>query len=116
MTEHQIFVCVNRRPPSHREGCCEARGGPELLAGLQALVADQGLESRITVKASGCLDRCPDGPVVMIYDGQSLKAPPNKLQRLFVRGTAYGRLTPFDLPGLLEAHCVQGRPLDRCRI
>ena len=51
-----VFVCTNRRPDGHRRGCCAA-GGSEALRGL----------ARVRVNSAGCLDRCEQGPCVVIY-------------------------------------------------
>jgi (2Fe-2S) ferredoxin len=111
-----VFVCQHHRSPSEREGCCRARGGAELLAAFQAAVVEAGLQAHVTVRASGCLDRCPDGPVAWVVPGAGRAKPPAGLARLLTRGVAYGRLVPRDVGQILREHLLEGIPVARCRI
>lgn len=61
-----IFVCVNQRPPGERV-CCANAGGLVLYARLKNMIKDRGLQGRIRVTKSGCLDRCEDGPNIMVF-------------------------------------------------
>lgn len=61
-----IFVCTNRREPGDRV-CCAQSGGCELRDRLKDLVKARQLKSRVRVSASGCMDRCEDGPNVMVF-------------------------------------------------
>ncbi len=113
--EFTVFVCQNVRPVSHREGCCHARGGPELLAAFRAGVSAAGLDDRVDVRPSGCLDACPHGPVAVVYEGRGLATPPGKLARLWTRGVWYGGLVPRDVAAIVERHLAGGEPVARCR-
>jgi (2Fe-2S) ferredoxin len=64
--EKVVFVCTNRREPGERV-CCAERGSVELHARLKELVKERGHRVRIRVSKSGCMDRCEDGPNVMIF-------------------------------------------------
>lgn len=61
-----VFVCVNERNASDRV-CCAARGGVALQEELKAMVKARGLKGRVRVCRSGCMDRCEQGPNVMIF-------------------------------------------------
>jgi len=61
-----VFVCTNHREPGERV-CCADRGGAELRDRLKAMVKERGLRGRIRVSQSGCLDRCEDGPNIMVF-------------------------------------------------
>lgn len=61
-----IFVCTNQRVPGERV-CCAGGGGCELRDTLKAMVKTRQLRSRVRVSASGCMDKCEDGPNVMIF-------------------------------------------------
>lgn len=113
---YTIFVCQQHRPPTDREGCCRARGGAELLAAFEAAINVAGLQDQVTVRASGCLDRCPAGPVALVLPGAGRAKPPAGLARLFSRGVAYGRLVPRDVGQIVREHLVAGQPVARCRI
>ena len=61
-----IFVCCNRRPDGERI-CC-AQGDSELIhQELKNQVKERRLNAQIRVSKSGCLDRCEQGPNVMVF-------------------------------------------------
>jgi (2Fe-2S) ferredoxin len=61
-----VFVCVNERPPGERTHCSQ-NGGAEVHARLKEMVKERRLRSKIRVSKSGCMDRCEDGPNVMVF-------------------------------------------------
>jgi len=64
--EKILFVCTNQREEGERV-CCQRGGGCELRDTLKAMVKARQLRSRVRVSQSGCMDRCEDGPNVMIF-------------------------------------------------
>lgn len=106
--EYTVFVCQNVRPASHREGCCHARGGPEVLAAFRERVAAAGLTAWVDLRPSGCLDACPHGPVAVVYEGRGMSKPPGKLARLWKRGVRYGGLVPRDVAAIVDLHLGAG--------
>jgi len=60
-----IFVCTNRREPGERV-CCAGRESAELHAELKEWVAAHGLKRFVRVCKSGCMDRCEEGPNVLV--------------------------------------------------
>ena len=61
-----VFVCTNQRAEGERV-CCAAQGSVELHAQLKDLVKARGLKGRVRVCKAGCMDRCEQGPNVMIF-------------------------------------------------
>lgn len=61
-----VFVCTNRRPDGHKRGCCAAGGSEKLRDYMKARAKEMGL-SRVRINSAGCLDRCEEGPCVVIY-------------------------------------------------
>jgi len=61
-----IFVCCNRRPDGHARGSCAARGSEALRDYMKVRVKEAGI-ARARVNMAGCLDRCEDGPCIVIY-------------------------------------------------
>lgn len=61
-----IFFCTNERPEGHRRGCCKSRGSEKLRKYMKARAKELGLD-RTRINASGCLDRCELGPVLVVY-------------------------------------------------
>lgn len=64
--EKIIFVCTNQREPGERV-CCAGSGGCEIRDRLKAMIKTRHLRSKVRVSQSGCMDRCEDGPNVMIF-------------------------------------------------
>lgn len=61
-----IFVCTNQRGKGERV-CCAGSGGESIQEALKAGIKDLGLKGRVRVCKAGCMDRCEDGPNVMIH-------------------------------------------------
>lgn len=65
--QHHIFFCTNERNDGRR--CCEQAGASELRAYAKAKIKSLGMsgKGRIRVNTAGCLDRCGQGPVIVVY-------------------------------------------------
>jgi (2Fe-2S) ferredoxin/ubiquitin len=63
-----VFVCTNQREPGERV-CCADGHGDAIRDQLKALVKERGLRGRVRVCKSGCMDRCEEGPNVMVFPG-----------------------------------------------
>ncbi|MFV8834547.1 (2Fe-2S) ferredoxin domain-containing protein [Aquisalimonas sp.] len=66
--QRHVFVCTNSREPG--KDCCAADGGADDARGyLKDRVREQGMNGagQVRVSGSGCLGRCSDGPVIVIY-------------------------------------------------
>jgi (2Fe-2S) ferredoxin len=83
--ERHVFVCTNQRAEGHPRGCCQSKGSEEILKKLKEKVAAAGLQSKIRVQKSGCLDVCESGAAMVVYP----------------EGIWYGSLNTAD-PELLE--------------
>lgn len=59
-----VFVC-------QKSNCCK-KGGDKVKARLKALVKEAGLKGEVRVVGSGCLDRCKEGPTVMVCPANDL--------------------------------------------
>lgn len=84
--EKIIFVCTNQREEGERV-CCQRGGGCELRDTLKAMVKSRQLRAKVRVSQSGCMDRCEDGPNVMVF-------PDN---------VWFSRVTASDLESILDA-------------
>lgn len=63
-----VFVCTNQRDEGDRV-CCAARDSATLHAALKDAVKARGLKGRVRVCKAGCMDRCEQGPNVMLFPG-----------------------------------------------
>jgi (2Fe-2S) ferredoxin len=61
-----LFVCCNRRADDHPRGSCAARGSEKLRDYMKARAKELGLPS-VRVNTAMCLDRCEQGPCLVIY-------------------------------------------------
>ena len=92
-----LFVCVNRRPDGTPKGSCAVRGAVELHAQLKEMLKQRGLAgTEVRACTSSCLDTCWVGPVIAVE-------PDNYF---------YGRVTPADLPEIVDAF-EQGKRVER---
>lgn len=62
--QQHIFLCINQR--ENDEDCCAKRGSKPLLDYLKMKIKKLG-EKKIRVSSAGCLGRCKQGPVLVIY-------------------------------------------------
>ena len=65
-------------------------------------IKDLGLsgEGKVRVNQAGCLDRCEEGPVCVVYP----------------EGTWYTYVDESDVDEIIESHLVKGNPVDRLKI
>jgi NADH:ubiquinone oxidoreductase subunit F (NADH-binding)/(2Fe-2S) ferredoxin/Pyruvate/2-oxoacid:ferredoxin oxidoreductase delta subunit len=76
---------------------CVACGSFEVRTALIAEIAKRGLQNEIAVVSTGCNGFCERGPIVVVQPDDIF----------------YQRLTPADVPYLVEEHFVKGRPVQR---
>lgn len=90
-TKH-LFVCVNQRPEG--EQCCQASGGDKLFAYAKERIKALGLagKGRIRVNKAGCLGRCEEGPIMVIYP----------------EGAWYHIESKQDIDTIIERHLLEG--------
>ena len=58
------------------------------------------IPDKVRINSAGCLDRCAEGPVIVIYP----------------EATWYTYVDRVDLDEIIEEHLVNGRTVDRLRI
>ena len=76
---------------------CVSCGSFALRRELEDEVRRRGLEGEVQVVATGCNGFCERGPIALVQP----------------EGVFYQRLTPADVPELVEEHLVKGRPVRR---
>lgn len=91
-----VFCCLNERPEGHPRGSCSRRGSIRLRNYMKARAKELGLE-RVRINEAGCLDRCENGPTMVIYPD----------------GVWYHYETLADVDEILERHVVGGERVDR---
>ena len=76
---------------------CIASGGLKVKQALEAELLSRGLEKEIGIVITGCNGFCAEGPIMTVYPD----------------GTFYEKLTPADVPEIVEEHLLKGRPVQR---
>ncbi|MGH8708637.1 MAG: (2Fe-2S) ferredoxin domain-containing protein [Burkholderiales bacterium] len=100
--ERHVFFCCNQRDPADARGCCNAKGASDMREYARSRVKELGLAGpgKLRINQSGCLDRCAEGPCVVVY--------PDAVWYTYVdRG---------DIDEIIEEHLRHGRIVGRLRI
>lgn len=95
--QKHIFFCTNLREPSKR--CCGANQTVELRDYAKQKLKKMGLHGvgEYRVNNAGCLGRCEDGPVLVIYPEE----------------VWYSYKTHNDIDEIIEQHLLKGQIVSR---
>jgi (2Fe-2S) ferredoxin len=94
--QFHVFFCTNRRPDGHKSGCCASKGSEELRNYMKKRAKQLDVkETRIN--SAGCIDRCAEGPVVVIYPEGIWYSPKNEV----------------DIDEILHEHLQNGKHVTR---
>ncbi len=65
--ERHVFFCCNQRPQG--EACCNNHGAQQLRDYAKDKIKSLDLNGpgKIRINSAGCLDRCKEGPALVIY-------------------------------------------------
>ena len=65
--QYHVFFCTNQREAG--KTCCEQCNASEIRAYAKAKIKALGLsgEAKVRINTAGCLDRCDQGPVIVVY-------------------------------------------------
>ena len=97
---HHVFFCTNQRPAG--ETCCNNHRANEVRDYAKARIKQLGLagKGKVRINMAGCLDRCEEGPVLVVYPG----------------GVWYTYADQADIDEIIDEHIVKGKVVDRLRI
>jgi (2Fe-2S) ferredoxin len=98
--KHHVFFCTNQR--SEGEACCNNLGAGDMRAYAKDKVKALGarVPGKVRINAAGCLDRCEEGPVMVIYP----------------EAAWYTYVDQEDIDEIIEQHLVQGKIVERLKI
>jgi (2Fe-2S) ferredoxin len=98
--QYHVFFCVNRREDG--EACCAGKGAQAMRDYAKDRIKKLGLAGRekVRVNQAGCLDRCEEGPCIVIYP----------------QGVWYTYVDKDDVDEIIDEHLVHGRIVERLRI
>lgn len=98
--KHHVFFCTNQREPGAQ--CCGNHDAQAMRDYAKARVKSLGEsgKGKCRINSAGCLDRCDEGPVLVIY-------PDN---------VWYTYVDQSDVDEIIEEHLINGRVVDRLKI
>ena len=97
---YHVFFCINQRQAG--ETCCGNHDAQAMRDYAKAKVKEFGLAGSggVRVNNAGCLDRCEEGPCIVIYP----------------EAVWYTYVDREDIDEIIREHIQNGRIVDRLRI
>ncbi len=98
--KHHVFFCTNQR--ANGDACCNDHGASEMRAYAKDKVkalADK-IPQRVRVNMAGCLDRCAEGPVMVVYPD----------------AVWYTYVDKSDIDEIIDEHLIHGRVVERLKV
>ncbi|MDY7539311.1 (2Fe-2S) ferredoxin domain-containing protein [Undibacterium sp. RTI2.1] len=98
--EKHVFFCMNQREDGRP--CCADRGAQAAQEHTKKRIKQLNLSGhgKIRINKAGCLDRCEEGPVMVIYP----------------QGTWYTFVDQSDIDEIIEVDLVGGGTVERLKI
>ena len=98
--QHHVFVCLNQREDGRT--CCHDRGsaGIQEYAKKRLKTLDMNGHGKVRINKAGCLDRCEEGPVLVIYP----------------EGIWYTYVDEHDIDEIIDSHLIGGKIVERLKI
>jgi (2Fe-2S) ferredoxin len=98
--KHHVFMCLNKREAP--ENCCACHGSEAMRKYAKKRMKELGLhgEGKARINAAGCMDRCDEGPVMVVYPEE----------------VWYTYVDEKDIDEIIDEHLVNGRIVERLRI
>ena len=96
-----VFFCTNQRTDG--SDCCNRHGAQKMRDYAKDKLKALGLSTekkRIRINSAGCMDRCDDGPVLVVYP----------------EGVWYTYVDESDIDEIIEEHLKNGRVVERLKI
>jgi len=97
---HHVFFCINLREDGRE--CCQRFGASGLRDYAKQRCKALGLagEGGVRINTAGCLDRCAEGPVMVVYP----------------EAVWYSYVDREDVDEIIEKHLRNGQVVERLRI
>lgn len=98
--QRHVFFCCNQRAPG--EACCSDKDAVAMRDYAKHRVKELGAsgKGRVRVNQAGCLDRCEEGPCMVIYP----------------EAVWYTYVDRADIDEIIEEHLLNGRVVERLRL
>lgn len=100
--ERHVFFCTNDRGEGADRPSCNRCGSQAARDHAKQRVKSLGLagEGKVRINSAGCLDRCEEGPVCVVYP----------------EGIWYTYVDTEDVDEIIDSHVVGGKPVERLKI
>lgn len=97
---HHVFFCTNKREDG--SACCQDFDAQAMRDHAKARVKELGLNGKgaVRINNAGCLDRCSEGPVIVVYPEE----------------VWYTYVDKDDIDEIVEEHLHHGRVVERLKI
>ncbi len=97
---HHVFFCMNKRAPG--EACCADFDVEKMQKHAKARCKSLNLngEGKVRINKAGCLDRCDQGPVCVVYP----------------EAVWYSYVDTADIDEIVDSHLANGQVVERLRI
>ncbi len=98
--KQHVFFCMNAREDGRP--CCADRGAQTAQEHAKKRIKqlDMNGQGKIRINKAGCLDRCEEGPVMVVYP----------------QGTWYTYVDTTDIDEIIDVHLVGGKIVERLKI
>ncbi len=98
--QQHVFFCLNQRDEGRP--CCFGKGAQQAQEHAKQRIKELGLsgQGKIRINKAGCLDRCEEGPVLVVYP----------------EGTWYTYVDNHDIDEIIDEHLVGGKVVERLKI
>jgi len=98
--KHHVFFCTNLR--ENGSACCQRFNARAMRDYAKKRSKEEGIagKGRVRINSAGCLDRCKEGPVLVVYP----------------EGVWYSYVDQSDIDEIIEEHLVNGRIVERLKI
>lgn len=98
--KRHVFFCLNERDDG--SACCANHDAAAMQKYAKARIKELDLngEGKIRINKSGCLDRCQEGPCIVVYPD----------------GVWYTYVDASDIDEIVDRHLVKGEIVERLRI
>jgi (2Fe-2S) ferredoxin len=98
--QHHVFICCNQRDAG--EQCCNALGGSDMFAYAKDRIGalKKNGPGNIRINKAGCLGRCDQGPVMVVYPEE----------------TWYSFIDKEDVDEIIDQHLLGGQVVERLKI
>jgi (2Fe-2S) ferredoxin len=98
--ERHVFFCMNKRDDGRNS--CGDHGAEIAQKHAKKRCKELGIngQGKVRINQAGCLDRCEEGPVVVVYP----------------EGTWYTYVDTSDIDEIVDSHLVGGKIVERLKI